>query len=300
MRVTWAVLKSFVDARKLSIQWVDMHGHYWLKAFDDIFTLESTINKNIASSDLTDFETNYKSLGNKKINVESTDIHLAYISTSSTSRAPIRSTSYIEQTTNAQRSISSTSVNDTSAGTGAIKVKICYLTANFEGPYEEVVTLNGLTAVNTVATNICFIEKMEVLDVGSLGGNDGTIRIHTALAGGGSVFASIAAGDNRTFYSHHYIPNGKTMHLMSLNASAITTGYRIDGTKTPYSIPTGTPKYAAYSITSQLNVPGDASPLVLTFPKPFIISGPAKFEVFCRPQSISLGNLYVDFTYYDK
>lgn len=64
MVVEWSILKGFVDDRNLSVQWVDFGSQYELLAFDGNFSLESSIDKSIPSSELTDFENNYKSLGN--------------------------------------------------------------------------------------------------------------------------------------------------------------------------------------------------------------------------------------------
>lgn len=127
----------------------------------------------------------------------------------------VRATTYVEQTTQAQRSIVSTSANDSSAGTGARQVRITYYDATCTGPFFETVTLNGLTAVNTVATNICFIERMDVVSVGSVGANVGTLNLYTGTGATGTIFAAIGlgnvaagVGDNETFYAHHYVSVG--------------------------------------------------------------------------------------------
>lgn len=131
----------------------------------------------------------------------------------------IRQTTYTAQTTAAQRSIVSSSANDSATGTGAQQVKIYFLDATASGPspsepfFTETVTLNGTTAVNTIATNICFIEKIEVVAVGSGGSNAGTITLFTGTGGTGTAIGSIATGslvtgqgDNMTLWAHHYVP----------------------------------------------------------------------------------------------
>lgn len=66
MEVTWDVLKGAVDTRGLSIQWIDINDHYFLKAFDGYFELSCSLHKSGPdSSAVEDFEDNYKSLGNK-------------------------------------------------------------------------------------------------------------------------------------------------------------------------------------------------------------------------------------------
>jgi len=137
---------------------------------------------------------------------------------------PIRATAYSPQGTNAQRSLRSSNANDTAAGTGARTVRVTYLNTSFELKTEDV-TLNGTTAVNTVATDIAFLERMEVITVGTQGGgNVGTISIYTATAGGGSVWGSIAAGDNMTYWAHHYVPAGKTCRLVCMTGSGTVVG----------------------------------------------------------------------------
>lgn len=143
-----------------------------------------------------------------------------YTSTSAASGKAIRSTIYTPQGANAQRSVNSTSASDTSAGTGARTVTINYLTAAFVLK-SETVTLNGTTAVNTVNTDIAYIESIVVATVGSGGGNAGTIQVWTTTAGGGSVWGSIAASDNQTFWAHHYVPSGVTCYLLSVSGAAL-------------------------------------------------------------------------------
>jgi hypothetical protein len=114
----------------------------------------------------------------------------------------------------------STSAADAAAGTGARTVKITYFDQTGAGPFTETVTLNGVTAVNTVGTNIALIERMDVMTVGSGGGNAGTINLQTLINGGGTTIGSIAAGDNQTNWAHHYVPTGKTCYVILIEGSA--------------------------------------------------------------------------------
>lgn len=143
-----------------------------------------------------------------------------YTSTSATSGKVIRATTYTPQGTNAQRSVSSTSTSDTSAGTGARTVTVNFLDTTMGALQSETVTLNGTTAVNTVTTSLALIENLVVASVGSGGGNVGTLQVFTATAGGGSVWGSIAASDNQTFWAHHYVPAGVTCYLLAFSAGA--------------------------------------------------------------------------------
>lgn len=65
MNVTWPVLKSFVDAKALSIQWFDDGNTYFLKAIDGAFWMECELSKSNQNDYLAEFEATYKVLGNQ-------------------------------------------------------------------------------------------------------------------------------------------------------------------------------------------------------------------------------------------
>lgn len=71
--------------------------------------------------------------------------------------------------------IASTSVNDTSAGTGARVIIIFGLNSNYDAQ-QEIVSLNGQTEVNTIQ-QFLRVNVVQVISVGSLGYNEGTIYI---------------------------------------------------------------------------------------------------------------------------
>jgi len=143
-----------------------------------------------------------------------------YVGTSATSGKVIRATTYTPQGTNSQRSVNSTSASDTSAGTGARSVTINYFDTSMGSMLSETVTLNGTTAVNTVSTTVALIENLQVASVGSGGGNVGTVQVWTATGGTGSVWGSVAASDNQTFWAHHYVPSGVTCYILNFSAGA--------------------------------------------------------------------------------
>jgi hypothetical protein len=145
-----------------------------------------------------------------------------YTATVATTGKVVRATTYTPQGANAQRSANSTSANDTSAGTGARTVTLNYLNTSFV-VLAETITLNGTTGVNTVATDVAFIENVVVASVGSTGGNVGTVQIWTATAAAGSVWGSIAASDNQTFWAHHYVPSGVSCYILNFSAGGTVT-----------------------------------------------------------------------------
>jgi len=67
MIVGWEYLKAFVDERSLSVQWLDLGDTYWLKAFDGIFSLETTLDKDLHSAEVAVFEASYKPSGNRRL-----------------------------------------------------------------------------------------------------------------------------------------------------------------------------------------------------------------------------------------
>ena len=142
-----------------------------------------------------------------------------YVSTAGILSVIIRATNYIPQGIEAQRSIISTSINDTFGGTGANSIVINYLNASFQLK-QDIVNLNGTTPVNTNATDIAFIENMIVQTVGSGGMNAGVINIFTLTSGGGTIWASIAAKDNSTYYAHHYVPAGAICYLLNVSVGS--------------------------------------------------------------------------------
>jgi hypothetical protein len=139
-----------------------------------------------------------------------------YCSTSSTTITAIRATVYTEPTSAQQMRLVSSNANDSSAGTGSRTIEITYYDGSLNGPFTEIVTMNGTTPVNTVATNIRFIEKLRTLTIGSNGTNVGTISIQNI--GGGTTFGSIAISDGVTYWTHHYVPSGKKCFITRIQS----------------------------------------------------------------------------------
>src|SRR5512135_881544 len=135
----------------------------------------------------------------------------------STALTAIRASTYNEQSSNAQRSISSASANDSSAGTGARQVKLTYLDSTGAGPSTETITMNGTTAVNTVSSTICFIDNVVVISVGSGGSNAGILTLFISTGGTGGTLATINAGDNQDLWAQHYVAAGKTSNVTGLS-----------------------------------------------------------------------------------
>lgn len=222
------------------------------------------------------------------------------VTTAATTETAVRSTAYNEQSSNAQRSIVSTSVNDTAAGTGVRSVEITYLTSTSTGPFTETVTLNGTTPVNTVATNICFIEKMEAVLVGSAGIAAGTINLKAAITGGGVTIGSIAATTRETFWAHHYVPTGKTCNLTSQWAGHTGTTVGSGATFVVRALAIGVANAVEQNVTDKFRLYGQSSSVQRNYGSPIKINGPARLTTYVTPETATSTNYRSSFDYYEQ
>jgi hypothetical protein len=211
----------------------------------------------------------------------------------------IRATVYTEPTANAQRSIASANAADTSAGTGARTVEITYYTQTCDGPFTETVTLNGTTPVNTVATNICFIESIVVKTIGSGGANAGIITLYASTGGGGGTIGTIAVGtlvigvgDNRTLWSHHYVAATKTASLTSFIPGGSGSTTFLLRTKDPTSSLSPEIFLNGTLITTQAQFRRE-------FPSPVSVVGPARIVAYGIPTSNNF-TLNAAFDFYEE
>lgn len=207
----------------------------------------------------------------------------------------MRATTYTEPASGAQRSIVSTSANDSSAGTGARTVRITYFTSGMVGPLTENKTMNGTAAVNTTATNIWYIESIEVLTAGSLNANAGTINLKETTGGGGATIGSVGignvfvgVGDNRTLWAHHYTPTGAVSNFTGLACGATaSSAFHIKSID-----PTGSANVEAI-VTGIIQT---SSHFLRTFGTPIKVVGPARTTVYGVPSSNGVTlNASIDF-----
>lgn len=233
---TWTNFKSTVISKALSIQYNDNGSAYTIFAFDDssvIYTCtiwKGTVPAGVISggysqaqndSDKSNFETNYKPYANMPVDKGIfTDPRLlrrfGNISTTSTSEILVSLRPYTEQGSDAQRAVQSSSVQDKSTGTGAAAVRITYLNSNYVLKTEDVV-LNGTTKVNTVGTDIRFVERFEVIQ-GNVAA--GSISLLNGTGGGATEFCGISSATTEAFLCHHYVPAGKRAWVLNWGATA--------------------------------------------------------------------------------
>jgi hypothetical protein len=222
------------------------------------------------------------------------------VSTTSTSQFAVEFTAYTEQTSNARRSIVSTSANDTAAGTGARTVLITYLDSTGAGPFTETVTLNGTSAVNTISTTICFIEKIEVLTVGSTGSNVGILTLKAAIAGGGATIGTIGATANITYWAHHYTPAGKTTYISGLSIGNNASSSGAGSTVVLKSVDLTAINNAERQISDFTNIAGGSNTITRIYNSPIQIVGPARIRAYVTPLATSAYTTYSSFDYIDN
>lgn len=117
--------------------------------------------------------------------------------------------------------VSSTSANDTAAGTGARTIRVDGLNANYN-EISEVVTLNGQTPV--VTTNVFIrVFRSFVITAGSANTAAGTIYVGDGVVTAGvpaTVYAVIPLGENQTLMAMWTVPAGYTLYMSRGSFSA--------------------------------------------------------------------------------
>jgi hypothetical protein len=116
-----------------------------------------------------------------------------------------------------QMTVVSTSVNDAAAGSGLRTLEMHYVDANGNAQ-EEILTLNGINPVNTVATNIRFVNDLYAQTAGGTGGAAGTITLYLT-GSAATVYTQINIGHYRHSNSARMVPLGKVLLIESYSVS---------------------------------------------------------------------------------
>jgi len=119
--------------------------------------------------------------------------------------------------------VSSSSANDTSAGTGARTVELFGLDADYD-EINETVTLSGQTAVNTTQSFLR-VNRMIVRSAGTGGTNAGVIYAGTGTVTAGvpaNKYATVAAGDGQSLMALWTVPRGYTAYVTQTDITVAT------------------------------------------------------------------------------
>lgn len=121
--------------------------------------------------------------------------------------------------------VSSTSANDTGAGSGARTVRIVGLDSTWK-IQDEIITLNGQTGVNTTKEYLRIL-KMFIATAGATGWNEGDVYIGTGAitAGVPAVIHDMANGTtgdhgNVSLTAAFSVPKGYRLHILSIAFSS--------------------------------------------------------------------------------
>jgi len=119
--------------------------------------------------------------------------------------------------------LSSTSANDTVAGTGARTVKVEYLDGNYAEQTSDTMDLNGQTGVTIlkggVNASILRVHKIKVITAGTGLQNAGDIYVGTGAITAGvpaNKYGFADAGYNRSQMAMYTVPAGKTAYIMEV------------------------------------------------------------------------------------
>lgn len=113
--------------------------------------------------------------------------------------------------------VSESQADNGTTATGILTVLIHYLDAAGDAQIETV-TLDGTTPVDTVATDMRFIQAIHSATVGSGGVADGHIKIYKTGTVG-LVYSMIAAGGNMSLVPHRMVPLGKSCYVRGWHAT---------------------------------------------------------------------------------
>lgn len=116
------------------------------------------------------------------------------------------------------RAVSSSANDIAVTGSGIRTLELYFLDTNYN-MQSETITMNGLTPVNTVATNIQRVLWIHTYTAGAGGVAAGNISL-TNIAGT-VTYEYIVAGGNRSLSSHFTVPDGKTGFILGWQSSSV-------------------------------------------------------------------------------
>ena len=173
-----------------------------------------------------------------------------------------------------QMEIVSSSPNDTSAGSGVQKVMLHYLDTNYLQK-TEIITTNGQTPVDTVATDILRVQNMHSVEVGGGGVAAGAITLESTDSA--IEYTRIRAGLNSSLTGVWTVPANQIFYITAWDAGAISTG----ANRTSEFFLRATSSFHDLLLPGVFNVKDITHLQVGTIPRPFFLplSIPSKADV---------------------
>lgn len=218
------------------------------------------------------------------------------VATAAITQVPVRRTNLSNViTTDTALTISSTSANDTLAGTGARTVEVTYMKQDGSGPFTTVANMNGTNVVFLPAMS--FIERLKVMSVGSGGSNAGNIFI--SLLSPLTNIATMNAGDNETYFCHHFVPLGKTMYLTSIFISHTGSAAANGGVFTLRKQGMPFLNMPQRSVIGSLHLEGTNGTLTTSFTNPVVIAGPCYVSCLVTPDNNAAVTFFATMNFYD-
>jgi len=155
-----------------------------------------------------------------------------------------------------QLTIISDDADDTSAGAGVQTVTIDYLDGSGL-QQKEVLTMNGTTGVDTVATDITFVNDMYASSVGATGVAEGEIIIYKKGAAT-TIYNLIQAGGNKSLVINRKVPSNKDLYITGW-ALGVNGGKLMSARLRSTSSPDGTEVTSAFTFDRVIKTGGDIS-----------------------------------------
>lgn len=127
--------------------------------------------------------------------------------------------------------VSSSSVNDDAAGSGALTVQIEGLDVNYD-PQTEIITMDGRTIVNTTKRYIR-VFSATVLTAGAGGTNAGTIFVYKSMETNGTpddstkIHTTIGIGKSKTLQALFTVPAEKKGTIDTIVLSSVTAAQSV-------------------------------------------------------------------------
>lgn len=110
-----------------------------------------------------------------------------------------------------QMSLVSTSANDVEGGSGVHTVVVEYLNGDLDYSF-ELVTMNGLTPVTMLATDVRWVYAVHMATAGNGGVAAGSITV----TNGGHTYAQMPTGQRCSHSSFYRVPRNKTLYVSSM------------------------------------------------------------------------------------